>query len=165
MTPLGNVTLDQPFVFVRGSGGFSLIFQLRNGPQPILPTDPIYPPTDLSPAGTFVLFMVKKYDADPSTGVPVPDSAAILTKDSRLSTPNNVIIRNPPTAGLVEVPIWWADTSQVDTYGNPLMPNGVPMRWSIKAFLSNGTTIVGEHTPLAGPWTIVDRSVQKVLFP
>lgn len=160
MTPLGNVSLDQPFIFVRGTGGFSLIFQLRNGPQAVLPTDPTYPVTNLSPAGTYVLFMVKKCDVD-EYGVPVPDSAALLTKDSRLSAPNNVIIRSPASAGLVEVPILWGDTAAVDTFGNPLMRSGVCLRWSIKAFLSNGSAIVGEHIPLGGPWTIVDRTVQE----
>jgi hypothetical protein len=74
VTPLGNVPLDQPFLFVRGTGGFSLIFQLRNGPQPVLPTDPIPPKTDLSQNGTYILFMVKKFDVDPNTAVPpMPD--------------------------------------------------------------------------------------------
>jgi hypothetical protein len=58
------------------------------------------------------------------------------------------------------VPIWWADTTGVDAFGNPLMPDGFAMRWSIKAFLSNGAVIAGEHVPLAGPWTVVDRSVE-----
>lgn len=157
MTPLGNVPTDQPFDLVRGSWGFSLIFSLVNGPQPTLPTDPTYPPTNLGVSGTYLLFMVKEFDYDPDTGLPVPDNQALLTKDSRQGT---IIIRNPPSAGLVEVPILATDTTAVNTYGRPLMPNGKCLRWSLKAFLSGGILVVAEHTPLAGPWTVWDRTVQ-----
>lgn len=159
MAPLGNVFTDQPLGIVRGTGGFSLLFSLVDGVQPVLPTDVTSPATDLSAVGTYLLFLVKLYDYDPLTGVPVPDNKALLTKDSRIA--GQIIIRTPARNGMVEVPIVSSDTTGVDTYGNPIMPSGATLRWSLKAFTTIGG-VAGQQIPLAGPWTVYDRTVQGV---
>lgn len=156
---LSNVATDIPINQARGTS-FPFNALLVDGPQPVLPTDLIYPPTDLSPSGTYLLFMIKLYDADPDTNIPIPDSSSLFTLDSRQG---QIAVPPPATQGLVSFVIPPSATQEADIYGNMEMKNGVQLRWSLKLFLGDGMGGVGsEQIPLSGPYTVYDRSVQVV---
>lgn len=156
---LTNVAGDTPIDIVRNTS-LGIQFSLVDGPQPVLPTDPTPTPTSLAQAGTYLLFLVKQFDTDPYTDLPIPDTQAIYTLDSR--NPGSMTIANPATSGVVEITIPATATTQVDTFGHPAMPTGVTLRWSLKLFLGDGAGgVSSEHTPMAGPWTVWDRTVQS----
>ena len=156
---LSNVATDTPINQVRGTS-FPFNAALVDGPQPVLPTDPIYPPTDLDPSGTYLLFMIKLFDADPDTNIPVPDEDALFTLDSRQG---QIAVPAPASQGKVSFVVPPAATTVADVYGNMVMKNGVQLRWSLKLFLGDGMGgVASEQIPLSGTYTVYDRSVQVI---